>query len=217
MSYEFVKRIIDIIGSLFLLTIFSPIFLAVSLLIKFTSPGPVFVEADNQHMKRLGKGGKVFRIFKFRSMMVKADVLEKTHPEYKKAYIEKHKNGTYKPTNDPRVTPIGKFIRKHSLDELPQLLNVLKGDMSIIGPRPYLREELEEQTAKFPGTDKFVTETLTVKPGITGYWQTNGRSDVAFDKRIEMDAYYAKKRSFWFDFLIALKTPLVMLTGKGTR
>jgi lipopolysaccharide/colanic/teichoic acid biosynthesis glycosyltransferase len=217
MSYETAKRIIDVVGAIVLLIVFSPVLLAIAIAIKLTSPGPIFVEPGNKHMKRVGKNGKIFRLFKFRSMMVKADVLEKTHPEFKEAYLEKHTSATYKPTHDPRITPVGKFIRRHSVDELPQLLNVLKGDMSIIGPRPYLRDELDEQTAKFPGTDKFVAETITVKPGITGFWQTNGRSDVGFDKRIEMDAYYAKKKSLWFDFLIVLKTPLIMLTGKGAR
>jgi len=217
MSYEVAKRIIDVVGAVVILIIFSPILLAIAVAIKLTSPGPVFVEPGNGHMKRVGKGGKIFRLYKFRSMMVKADVLEKTDPRYRTSYIEKRKSGTYKPTRDPRITPVGKFVRKHSLDELPQLLNVLRGDMSIVGPRPYLREELDEQTAKFPGTDGFVRDTLTVKPGITGFWQTNGRSEVAFDKRAEMDAYYAKKKSLWFDVLIMLKTPLVMLTGKGAN
>lgn len=217
MPYEVIKRSIDIGGSVFLLLLFSPILLAVAIAIKLTSPGPVLVEPGNKHMKRVGKGGRIFRLYKFRSMIVKADVLEKTDPKYRHVYEEKHKGGNYKPVNDTRVTPIGRFIRHHSIDEIPQLLNVLKGDMSIVGPRPYLREELDEQTELFPGTDGFVRDTLTVKPGITGFWQTNGRSEVTFDKRIEMDAYYAKKKSLWFDVLIMLKTPLIMLTGKGAN
>jgi len=217
MSYELAKRIIDVIGAVVILIIFSPIFLVIAIAIKLTSPGPIFVEPGNRHMKRVGKGGKTFRLYKFRSMMVKADVLEKTDPKHRHVYEEKHKHGNYKSINDTRVTPVGRFIRHHSIDEIPQLLKVLKGDMSIVGPRPYLREELDEQTALFPGTDGFVKDTLTVKPGITGFWQTNGRSEVTFDKRIEMDAYYAKKKSLWFDVLIMLKTPLIMLTGKGSN
>lgn len=213
--YEITKRTIDIISSVILLIVFSPILIITSLLIKITSKGPVLVEKDNLHMKRLGKKGKLFRLFKFRSMMVKADILEKTDPKYKKVYIEKRTKGYYKVAEDPRVTPIGKFIRKHSIDEIPQLFNVLKGDMSLVGPRPYLPEELDEQQRKFPGTEKHVKQMLTVKPGITGFWQVSGRSDVKFDKRIEMDAYYAAKKSLFFDFLIVLKTPLVMVTGKG--
>jgi len=217
MSYEQIKRLFDCIGAVVLLIIFSPILLVTAILIKLTSPGPVFVEKTNSHMKRLGKNGKLFRLYKFRSMMVKADVLEKVHPQYRIAYIEKHSGGNYKPKNDPRITPIGRFIRKHSIDEMPQLINVLKGEMSVVGPRPYLPEELEEQQEKFPGTEKYVKEMLTAKPGITGFWQVSGRSQVNFDKRIEMDAYYGRKKSLFLDLLIVLKTPLVMISGQGAR
>ncbi len=215
MGYDIVKRFIDIIGAVFLIIFFSPVLLLTALVIKFTSPGPVLVEKENKHMIRLGKNRKLFRLYKFRSMMVKADVLEETDPKYKNTYYEKRKSGNYKPLNDPRITKVGKFIRKHSIDEMPQLLNVLKGDMSIIGPRAYLPDELNEQQKKFPGTEKYVAEMLNIKPGITGFWQVNGRSEVNFDKRIEMDAYYARKRSLLLDFLIALKTPWAMITGKG--
>lgn len=213
--YDVAKRAIDVFGSLFLLVLFSPILITVAMLIKFTSPGPVFVEKTNEHMRRLGKNGRIFRLYKFRSMMVSADVLEKTDPKYRHVYLEKHTKGNYKPMNDPRVTKIGKFIRKHSIDEMPQFINVLKGEMSIVGPRAYLKEELEEQQKKFIGTEKYVKEAISVKPGITGYWQVSGRSNVYFDKRIEMDAYYARKKSLWLDFLIMLKTPWIMLTGTG--
>ena len=189
--------------------------LATAIAIKLTSPGPVFVEKENEHMKRLGKNRKLFRLYKYRSMMVKADILERTDPRYKNVYIEKRTSGNYKPSNDPRVTPVGKFIRKHSIDEMPQLLNVLKGEMSIVGPRAYLPDELEEQKKKYKGTDKYIEEMLMVKPGITGFWQVNGRSEVNFDKRIQMDAYYARKKSILFDILIMLKTPWIMLTGRG--
>lgn len=215
MFFETFKRSVDLLGSIILLVLFSPIMIPVAVLIKLSSPGPVFVEKTNSHMRRMGKNGKMFRLFKFRSMIVKADVLEKSHPKYKIAYEEKHKHGNYKPKNDPRITKIGKFIRKHSIDEMPQLINVLRGNMSIVGPRPYLEEELEEQTTKYPGTQKFVKQMHKVKPGITGYWQVSGRSDVNFDKRIEMDAYYANKRSILFDILIILKTPWAMISGRG--
>lgn len=215
MLYEPLKRIIDALGSFFLLIIFSPVIIATAVIIKFTSPGPVLVEKTNSHMRRMGKNGKIFRLYKFRSMPVNADILEKTDPKYRLAYVEKHRSGSYKSKNDPRVTPVGKFIRKHSIDEVPQLLNVFKGEMSIVGPRPYLPEELKEQQKKFPGTEEFVKEMLSVKPGITGFWQVSGRSEVSFDKRIEMDAYYARKKSLILDFLILLKTPIVMITGKG--
>ena len=215
--YEIAKRTIDLVGSLILLIIFSPVMLAVAVAIKLSSPGPVFVEPENAHMKRLGKNRKIFRLFKFRSMMVKADVLEKTDPKFRKVYEEKRKFGNYKPTQDPRITSVGRFIRKYSVDETPQLINVLRGDMSIVGPRPYLEDELEEQQEKFPGTESLVKEMHVVKPGITGFWQVSGRSDVTFDKRIEMDAYYARKRSLWLDFLILLKTPFAMISGRGAR
>lgn len=215
MYYEVVKRLIDIVGAIILLILFSPLLLATAIAIKVTSPGPVFVEKANKHMKRIGKRGKIFRLYKFRSMMVKADILEKTDPRFRHVYIEKRTKGNYKPTNDPRITKVGKFIRRHSIDEMPQLLNVLKGDMSIVGPRPYLPDELVEQQKLFPGTGKYVQEMHEVKPGITGFWQVSGRSDVNFDKRIEMDAYYARKKSIFLDFLIMLKTPWVMLSGQG--
>ena len=215
MFYIVSKRVIDIVGSMVLLILFSPVMLLTSVLIRLTSAGPIFVEKTNIHMKRLGKSGKIFRLYKYRSMMVKADVLEKTDPRFRDVYIEKRTSGNYKVMNDPRVTKVGKFIRKHSIDEIPQLFNVLKGEMSIVGPRPYLPEELNEQQKKFPGTKRLVKEMLTVKPGITGYWQVTGRSEVNFDKRIEMDAYYARKKSLLLDFLILLKTPWAMISGKG--
>ncbi len=215
MYFKVAKRTIDIIGSIVLLILFSPIVLLTAVVIKLTSPGPVFVEKENAHMKRLGKGRRLFRLYKFRSMMVKADILEKTDPKYRKVYIEKRTMGNYKAMNDPRITDIGKFIRKHSIDEIPQLINVLKGEMSIVGPRPYLSEELVEQQEKYPDTRDFIKQVHTVKPGITGYWQVTGRSNVNFDKRIEMDAYYARKKSILLDILILLKTPWAMISGKG--
>ena len=215
MSYEIVKRTVDIVGAIVLLIVFSPVIVITSILIKLASPGPIFVEKENAHMKRLGKDGKSFRLYKFRSMMVKADVLERTDPRFKKVFIEKRTKGNYKVMKDPRVTPIGKFIRKHSIDEIPQLINVLKGEMSIVGPRAYLPDELEEQTGKYPNTKDLVKEVLKIKPGITGFWQVTGRSAVNFDKRIEMDAFYARKKSLVFDILILLKTPWAMISGKG--
>lgn len=215
MNYETAKRVIDLVGAAIFIVVFSPVMLTTAIVIKLTSSGPVLVEKTNAHMKRVGKKGKIFRLYKFRSMMVKADKLLKTDPKFKDAYIERHTKGNYKIMNDPRVTKIGKFIRKYSIDEMPQLFNVVKGEMSIVGPRPYLPDELEEQQAKYPGTDKFVKEVHNVKPGITGFWQVSGRSDINFDKRIEMDAYYARKKSLILDVLILMKTPWAMISGKG--
>ncbi len=208
--YEVVKRTIDLVGAIVLLLIFSPVILTTSILIKLSSPGPVFADTP----KRIGKGGKLFYPYKFRSMILNAHSLLRRDPKFKKLY-EEYKKSSFKLHEDPRVTTVGKFIRKHSIDEIPQLINVLKGEMSIVGPRPYYPDELEQQTNKYPYTKELVKDVLSMKPGITGYWQVSGRSEVNFDKRIEMDSYYTKKRSILLDFLILLKTPFAMIIGKG--
>lgn len=209
--YYSCKRLIDVFGSIFLLTIFSPIIITTSVLIKLSSSGPVFADTP----KRVGKKGKLFYPYKFRSMIDNAHELLKTDPKYKTAYEEQQKGGNYKIQDDPRVTNVGKVIRKHSVDEIPQLFNVIKGEMSIVGPRPYYPDELKTQLKEFPDTKKLIEEMQSVKPGITGYWQVSGRSDVSFDKRIEMDAYYARRKSLFLDVLILLKTPWVMISGRG--
>jgi len=214
MYYEVIKRTMDIVGSIVAIIIFSPVMLITAIIIKLTSDGPVLVEPENAHLRRLGKNGKPFRLYKFRSMFVNADATLERDPKYKKLYKE-YKESNYKLYRDPRVTPIGKFIRKYSIDETPQFFNVLKGEMSLVGPRPYHEDELIEQQQKYPGTEKFVKEMHKVKPGITGYWQVSGRSSINFDKRIEMDAYYARKKSILFDILILLKTPWAMISGKN--
>lgn len=211
MVYETVKRSVDIAGAIFLLVIFSPIIIATSLLILLTSPGPVLADTP----KRVGKSGKQFYAYKFRSMIINAHSLLHTDPSFKKLYKE-YKKSSYKLYNDPRVTPIGRFIRKHSIDEVPQLLNVLKGEMSIVGPRPYYQDELKQQVKKYPEKKKLLKTMLSVRPGITGFWQVSGRSNVNFHKRIEMDAYYARKKSMLLDILILLKTPWAMISGKDT-
>jgi len=211
MIYETIKRLMDIVGAVALLFLFSPIIIVAAIVIKLTSQGPIFADTP----KRVGKNGKKFYTYKFRSMVLNAHEKLLKDPKYKKYLKELKEGGNYKIMNDPRVTPVGRLIRKHSIDEVPQLINVIKGEMSIVGPRPYYQDELEFQQKKFPGTEKYVVEMLKVKPGITGYWQVAGRSDVKFDKRIEMDAYYARKRSIILDVLILLKTPWVMLSGKG--
>lgn len=208
--YEIVKRTIDIFGSIILLVIFSLVILATAIAVKITSPGPILADTP----RRLGKNGKLFYPYKFRSMILNAHKLLRRDPRFKKLYDE-YKKSSYKLHSDPRITKVGKFIRKHSIDEVPQLLNVLKGEMSIVGPRPYYPDELEHQLKIYPRTKKLVKEVMSVRPGITGFWQVSGRSEVNFDKRIEMDAFYARKKSIWFDFLILLKTPWAMLSGKG--
>lgn len=214
MLYNFIKRFIDIFASVILIIIFSPIMIITAIIIKITAPGPVLVEPENSHMKRIGKDGKIFRLYKFRSMPVNSDSILTSDPKFKKLYNEwKHSN--FKLHEDPRVTKFGKFIRKYSIDETPQFFNVLKGDMSLVGPRPYHAQELEEQQKVYPNTPKFVKETQTVKPGITGFWQVTGRSSINFDKRIEMDALYARKKSLVTDIYIILKTPFAMISGKN--
>ena len=210
MWYEIQKRIIDLVGGVILLIVFSPIMLITAIAIKLTSEGPVFADIP----KRVGKNGKLFKLYKFRSMFMNAHRLIRTDPRFKKLYQE-YKKSSYKLHKDPRVTKLGKYIRKYSIDETPQFINVLKGEMSIVGPRAYFPDELEHQQKKYIKTKPLVKEMLTVKPGITGYWQVTGRSEVNFDKRIEMDSYYARKRSIFLDILILLKTPWAMISGKG--
>ena len=209
---EIIKRVIDLFLAVCLLIAFSPIMIATSIAIKLTSKGPVLL--DKSVPPRVGRNGKMFRLFKFRSMIVNAHQMLRTDPKLKKLF-EEYKKNSYKLNDDPRVTSVGKFIRKHSVDELPQLFNVLKGEMSIVGPRPYLQEELDNQQKKYPLTGKYVDKMLKVKPGITGLWQVSGRSGVNFDKRIALDAKYAEQRSFLFDIIILLKSPSAMITGKG--
>jgi len=208
--YFFLKRTLDIFLSIILLIIFSPVVLITAFAIKLTSKGPVLADTP----KRVGKNGELFHFLKFRSMIANAHNLLRTDPKFKKLY-EEYKQGSYKLKDDPRWTPIGGFIRKYSIDEIPQLVNVLRGEMSIVGPRPYYPDELATQTKNYPSTKELVKEVLTVKPGITGYWQTTGRSSVNFDKRIDMDASYARRKSIGFDLMILIRTPWAMLSGKG--
>lgn len=208
--YEIIKRLEDIAFAVFLLTLFSPIIVVVSIAIKMDSKGPLFADTP----ERVGKNGKFFKMYKFRSMIENAHEILRENPEFAKLYRD-YKKGSYKLKNDPRVTNVGHFIRKHSLDEVPQLINILKGEMSLVGPRAYYPDELREQQKKYPHTQDAVKIVLSVRPGLTGYWQVSGRSEINFDKRIEMDANYVKRRSVFYDLWIVFKTPWVMLTGKG--
>jgi lipopolysaccharide/colanic/teichoic acid biosynthesis glycosyltransferase len=210
MYKQFCKRLVDIVGSLLLLVIFSPICLVVAIAIKLDSEGPVFADVPG----RVGQGGKPFKMYKFRSMIENAHELLRTDKRFKELY-EEYKKGSYKLRNDPRITKVGKVIRKHSLDEIPQLLNVLKGEMSLVGPRAYYPDELENQQREHPNTRKYVSDALSVKPGITGLWQVTGRSEINFDKRIAIDANYVHNISLFEDLKIIIRTPLVMITGRG--
>lgn len=210
MMYDFFKRCIDIVGSVVLSIIFLPICIVTAIAIEIDSKGPVFADTPN----RVGKNGKLFKLFKFRSMIVNAHAMLRKNPEMAKLYRQYRQN-SYKLIDDPRVTRVGHFIRKHSIDEIPQLLNVLRGDMSLVGPRPYYPDELKEQQKKYPHTKKLVKVVLSEKPGVTGFWQVSGRSEVNFDKRIQMDADYVMRRSLLFDIYILLKSPWAMISGKG--
>ncbi|MBI2611434.1 sugar transferase [Candidatus Gottesmanbacteria bacterium] len=204
------KRLVDIIGASLLLIVFSPVCAIIAIMIKIDSHGPILADTP----QRVGKGGKLFKMYKFRSMINKAHDILRKDPDYKNLY-EQYKRNSYKLLKDPRVTLIGRFIRKHSLDEIPQLINILKGDMSLVGPRAYYPDELQNQQKKYPHTRDMVKEVLSIKPGITGYWQVSGRSEVNFDKRIAMDRDYVQRRSLLYDLKILLKTPWAMISGKG--
>ncbi len=210
MFYDTSKRFFDLVFSIVLLVLFLPVILLTIIAIKLNSPGPVFADTP----LRVGKNGKQFRMYKFRSMVRNAHDILTTDPKYKHLFEEYKKSG-YKLRNDPRITKVGRFIRKYSLDEMPQFINVISGDMSIVGPRAYYYDELRDQQKKFPHTKGAVKVVLSVKPGITGVWQVTGRSDINFDKRIQLDADYAKKRSIIYDFILIFKTPFAMLSGKG--
>lgn len=208
--YEFVKRLMDIVFSLMLIALFSPLMLAVAIAIKLDTKGPILADVP----QRVGRRGKPFKMYKFRSMIENAHEMLRENPKFSNLY-DKYKKGSYKLKEDPRVTRIGHFLRKHSLDEVPQFFSVLKGDMSLVGPRAYYPDELREQQNKYPQTRELVKIVLSIKPGITGYWQVSGRSEINFDKRIEMDATYVRKRSIIYDLWILLKTPWVVISGQG--
>ncbi len=212
LGYEVLKRILDIISSIILLFFFLPIMLVVAISIKLDSSGPIFADTPS----RVGKNGKLFKMYKFRSMIKNAHELLREDPKFAKLYND-YKIGSYKLVNDPRITKVGRFIRKHSLDEVPQLVNILFGDMSLVGPRAYYPDEIKEQQQKYPETKQAVKIVLSVKPGLTGFWQVSGRSEVNFDKRIQMDAEYVKKRSIMYDLKIIMLTPWAMISGKGAR
>lgn len=208
--YEIIKRLLDILFALSLLILFSPVIILVALAIKINTPGPILADTP----ERVGKNGKPFKMFKFRSMIQNAHTILREDPEFAKLY-ERYKQGSYKLKNDPRITGVGKFIRKFSLDEVPQLFNILIGDMSLVGPRAYYPDELREQQKKYPETQESVKVVLSVKPGLTGFWQVSGRSQINFDKRIQMDAEYVRKRSIIYDLILIARTPWAMISGKG--
>lgn len=215
MFYNLIKRIVDIIAGLILFILFLPIWIIIPILLKLDSKGPLFYCPE-----RVGKDGKLFKMFKFRSMKMLTDKNGKpVHAvEYwlqNKELYEKYKKSGWKLEikEDPRITRIGRILRQTSIDEMPQVLNIIKGDMSLVGPRAYVQEEIEDAKKRYgKKITPLIKASLTVKPGLTGPWQVSGRNDIPWNKRVEIDAQYAKRRSLLEDFLIIFKTPFAMIS-----
>lgn len=198
--YEIIKRLIDVICSFIGVVVLSPLFIVIAIIIKATSKGPVFFS-----QKRVGKNGKEFDMYKFRSMVVNAEELKE-----KLASQNEMSGPMFKMKDDPRVTKVGKFIRKTSIDELPQLWNVLKGDMSLVGPRPSLPKEV----AQF---EEWMYKRLEVKPGLTCYWQVSGRNNIDFEDWMKLDIKYVDERSTWIDIKLIFKTVGVLFGDKNAH
>ena len=199
--YHLVKRMIDVVLSLFGLVLISPFVVIIAILIKIDSKGPVFFKHH-----RIGKNGKPFSMYKFRTMKDGAEaMINDFTPEQLEEWRE-----NFKLKDDPRITRIGKFLRKTSLDELPQLINIFKGDMSIVGPRPIIEEELEEY-----GDDK--DEFLSIRPGLTGWWASHGRSEISYPERCEYELYYVRNESFWLDVKVMFLSVFSVFLRKGAR
>lgn len=197
-EYRKRKRLLDVFGAAFLLLLFFPLLFVVGMVVLLTSKGPMLYVS-----RRVGLLGREFPFYKFRSMYVDAEQV--------RAALERHneKDGPiFKMRDDPRITPVGRFIRKYSLDEFPQLLNVLRGDMSLVGPRPPLPREVEQY-------DAYAMQRLTVRPGMTCFWQIGGRSDLSFDQWMELDHKYLREMSFLTDLKILILTPLAVVKGRG--
>lgn len=214
MVYDFVKRVIDIIAALILSIIFLPVWIIVPILIKLDSRGPIFYRPE-----RVGKDGKPFNMFKFRSMRmfeingrtVHAVDFWKAHPKL----YEKYKKSGWKLelAEDPRITKLGKVLRQTSIDEMPQVLNILLGDMSLVGPRAYVKPELDDAIKRYGKKIKpLVEQSLSVKPGLTGPWQVSGRNAIPWDQRVAIDADYARRHSLLYDLYVILKTPFAMIS-----
>lgn len=203
-TYSFLKRTVDITASATALLLLSPVFLVTSLAIKNDSKGPAMFT-----QKRIGKDGKLFEIYKFRTMVPDADkklfeLLENDEEAAKEYKLNK------KLKNDPRITKVGNFLRKTSIDELPQLINVLKGDMSLVGPRPYLPREIDDM-------GNYYDTIIESKPGITGLWQVSGRSNTTFEDRLEFDMEYNENKGFFYDMGLLTKTVGVVLNKDGAK
>ena len=203
------KRILDIAGSLAALIVASPVFLGIAVLVKFSSHGPILFR-----QKRVGENGREFTFLKFRSMYAANN--SAIHEEYVKKLIEGKQttgpNGekVFKIVNDPRITPVGRVLRRTSLDEIPQFINVLKGDMSLVGPRPPIPYEVAHY-------ETWHRQRLSAKPGITGLWQVQGRSRTTFDEMVRLDVQYVRSWTVWMDLRILFMTPRAVLTGNGAH
>lgn len=202
--YRAIKRMIDIIGAIVGIIFLIPTTIVVCLARKISKEdkGPLFYE-----QLRYGKNGKIFRLYKYRSMCIGADEKLKEYLANNEEARKEFKK-THKLQNDPRITKIGNFLRKTSLDELPQMINILKGDMSFVGPRPVVEKEVEDYGKN---KDKF----LSVKPGLTGYWQVNGRSSTTYEERMKMELYYVDNCSLWLDIKIFFKTFIAVFKKEG--
>ena len=190
---EFFKRLFDILFSLSVLILFAPVYLLLALSIALSSSGPIFYIQE-----RVGKNRKMFYCLKFRTMVENADDILLEIME-KSPHLRQEFEDNFKLKQDPRITWIGRFLRMTSLDEFPQFWNVLKGDMSVVGPRPLVEEEL-------PRYGRHINKVLTIRPGITGLWQVSGRNDIPYPRRVQIDLYYAKEKNFWMDMWIVFKT-----------
>lgn len=198
LGYQLMKRAIDIIGAAALLLVLSPIFLLIAICIRIDSRGPIIFR-----QKRLGFKGRGFVFYKFRSMSTDA---EASRGEI--LHLNEVSGPIFKMKNDPRITRIGRFMRRYSIDELPQIFNVLKGDMSFVGPRPPLPDEVEDY-------EDWQLQRLSITPGITCLWQISGRSNIGFDEWVQLDIKYINTRSLWLDLVILAKTIPAVLTGDG--
>lgn len=199
-GYYAVKRLMDIVTALIALIILSPLLTILTMMYVF-DPGPIFFK-----QQRYGKNGKMFYIYKFRSMAMNAEEILRQDKALYRKYVEN--NFKLEPDEDPRITKFGRFLRKTSLDELPQLINVLKGEMSLVGPRPIVNEELQQY-----GNKKSVF--LSVKPGMTGYWQISGRSAVGYPERVDVELYYVYNQSLRMDIEIIIGTFAAVLKKRG--
>jgi exopolysaccharide production protein ExoY len=212
MLYRKIKRICDFLSSIILLILFSPFLFLIAITIFILDKGEICIKDP----LRLGLRGREFRMYKFRTMIPNAHNEILNNPEYAGLKKQWETNGNkLKVAEDTRITPVGRFLRKTDLDELPQIINVLKGQMSLVGPRPMYKDEVLRHLKKNPEDEKYLEDIFKVRPGITGIWQVSGRNKIPFRERLRMDTEYVKNQNLFTDFKILLKTPYVVLTRKG--